>query len=95
MPNPVSRKGRPSYAEFLRRFIPEAVRTLGRARPCDLERHFQESFGRRITDVTMRKYAEQLAAEGVLRREVVVDNTLKEDREVDVRHWRMVWYLLR
>ena len=95
MPNFGARKGRPSYAEFLRHFIPEAVRVLGRARPCDLERYFQETFGRRITDDTMRKYAEKLAEEGVLRREVIVDNALKGEPETAARHWRMIWYLPR
>ena len=81
------------YLEFMRHFIVEAVKRLGRARPRDLERCFQQTFGRRITDDTFKLYADLLVTEGLLRREVMSDNSGKA--APGRRRYRMVWYLLK
>jgi len=84
----------PVYLESMRHFIPEAIKTLGRARPRDLERFFRETFARSVTDDTLRKYADLLVDEGLLRREVIIDNRGGETTPAQ-RHYRMVWYMLR
>lgn len=83
------------YEEFMRHFIVDTVRQLGRARPRDLERFFEQSFHRRVTDDTFRKYAEMLVQEGLLRREVLVDNTMDQPAAQGARRYRMAWYILR
>jgi len=81
----------PHYAEFMRQFIPEALKALGRARPKDLERYFQATFGFSVDDGTLRRYADRLVEEGILRREIAIDHGANSGR----RPYRMVWYLLR
>ena len=84
----------PEYLESMRHFIPEAIKTLGRARPRDLERFFKETFAHSVTDDTLRKYADLLVDEGLLRREVIIDNRDDETTPAQ-RRYRMVWYMLR
>jgi hypothetical protein len=79
-----------AYLDFMRHFIVDAIKTLGRARPRDLERCFQEAFGRRVCDDTLKRYADILVDEGILRREPIVDNAGSERRR-----YRMTWYLLK
>jgi hypothetical protein len=81
------------YLEFMRHFIVEAIRKMGRARPRDLERCFHQAFGQRITDDTFRRYADLLVEEGILRREVLAGNSGKA--APGRRRYCMVWYLLK
>ena len=84
----------PEYLESMRHFIPEAIKTLGRARPRDLERFFKETFAHSVTDDTLHKYADLLVDEGLLRREVIIDNR-SDETTPGQRRYRMVWYMLR
>ena len=88
-----SLRHKPVYLEFMRHFIVEAIKKLGRARPVDLERYFEKAFCRHITDDAFKKYAEMLVKEGILRREIIIDNS--GTQPANSRRYRMVWYLLK
>lgn len=86
----MAKGGRPvKYYQKLRLFIPAAIKQLGRARPYDLQKLYEKDIGENITDDTIRKYCEMFVDEGILRKQIEIDNSQSKKR-----NWRMVWYLL-
>ena len=81
--------GRPSKYEVMRLFIPAAINKLGKARPYDLQKMYEKDIGRNITDDTIRKYCEIFVEEGILRKQIEIDNSGSGNR-----NWQMIWYLL-
>ncbi len=87
--------GRPAiYYDILKRFLPHAIRRLGRARPSDLVKLYRKEMGKSIGDRTIRRYLQVFVDEGILITEVEISNRDKVLKGLRRRDWNMVWYKL-
>jgi len=69
---------------------------LGRARLVDLERYYSRIRpGQFVSNHTIKRHAEGLVAQGILKREVELDSTPKVKAGERSRFWQMVWYSIR
>ena len=84
----MNKGGRPSKYEVMKLFIPSAIMKLGKARPYDLQKVYEKDIGKRIADDTIRKYCEIFVEEGILRKQIEIDNLNSRKR-----NWQMIWYL--
>jgi hypothetical protein len=79
MINQKDRGGRPSH-KVIKHLIPYIVKELGMANAAMIRRKYELDTGRNTSKPTIKKYAEILADEGILKREVIVDNSNSKKR---------------
>ena len=81
--------GRPPNTR-IKHIIPYIIKELGLANVAMVKRRYEIDTGQSISFPTVKKYARILTEEGILRKEIVVDNSSSKKR-----NYSMIMYSLK